>query len=251
MDQIKKFLEPVPLMASACLAAGLCWTVGSCLPLGLDAFYYIGASDFLRSALICVPVTLLLSPLVFVLGPLFYGEVAAARTRELVAEYERHGRRQVYTVAAIREALYHLPPVALLAISFLKAPVTLEVLALIGYYLLMVVAGTVTFANLNNGEMRRYALVSFYLGSLVLFSVLLQVNKLRDAEKSPVETICLGQTCRQGTVIARLSDATFIWWVGATALSIVRNDQITSVSKLGDQRLKPLWDYPNTLRLWL
>ncbi|RWK59444.1 hypothetical protein [Mesorhizobium sp.] len=250
MFQITKLTESVPLIVSACLAAGLCWTVGSCFPLGTDAFYYLGATDFMRSALICVPLTLLCAPLLLMAVALHSNDRATEHTRKLVAEYEQRGRRAVYVVAAIREALYHLPLFVIFSVSFLGAPSKFEVEVFLGYYILAVFAGTMTFANLGNGQLRRLVELSIYLGALVLLSVLLQVHNLRSAEESPSESICLGETCRQGTVVARFSEASFIWWTGATAHSIIPNDQITAINKLGDSRVKPLWDLKATLRSW-
>lgn len=248
MYQITKLGESVPLIVSACLTAGLCWTLGSCFPLGIDAFYYLGASDFMRSALICVPLTLLAAPLLLASITFFSNDRSTEHTRKLVTEYEKNGRRSVYVVAAIREALYHLPVFVLASLPFLIAPSKLDIEIFLGFYLLAVLVGAVIFANLNNQDMRRLAVVSMYLGLLVLSSSLLQVNNLRNAEKSPSETICLSEKCKQGTVVARFSEASFIWWIDATALSIVPNDQITAINKLGDSRLKPLWDLKKALR---
>lgn len=234
-------------VVSISLLVGVCWLVGTCAALGINTFGFVTTTDISRSALRICP---------FILMGVVASRairIAYPSTPEVVGRVLVANDRDKHLVSIRREAIWiFLSGVA----AYLFAPaMAYLVYILISSSILLMRVGTY-FAILNRENIidDKSLAVS---GTCVVCCLIVALGylgsslKINASDGSLLETICFSDGCREGVVVARLSEATFVRWENATSVTAVSNSTIESVTPNRSAIHEPVFDVAPALnKIW-
>ena len=245
IERLNQATEFAAIVVSGSLLLGVSWLIGKCWTIGLDSFGYIMVADIARSAILISPAYVLLAA-----AMLIWKSAYPSRTNERSKELETVSfQRKV-----LRFDILMLPLMLFFGYMFLTPSRFYSLMPLWGA---AIVGTSLDFV----WQLRKARYVSALTQQLcialsIAFSVALAAlsftgSTIYDFDAMPTEVICLKEHCREGTVISRFSDATYLRWDGEKQLVVIANSEISSVESKRVLTVDPLIDLrPTFWRMW-
>jgi hypothetical protein len=233
------------LVIPGSLLMGVSWLSGICWALGLSAFGFISVADIARSALMAVPVCV--------------AGMAALLIAHSAFPILRYSLKKPAYSAALHLRILRFFFIFFI-ITFALGWVLLSpeyFYSMLPYYsfMLLMPTGNYVIALGQESKLSRFKeILTVALGTCLALTIISLGHtgmSIAKAKYEASESICIRDDCKDGTVIKRFSDATYIRWLNDDHLSIVLNNEVTSLSAKMPRPVDPIIDTrPYFRRFW-